>query len=38
MQVIERTKGLSYRSYVLANNIAKNEAGKYQVSDETAAL
>jgi len=37
-KVIERTKGLSYRSYVLANNIAKNEAGKYQVSDETAAL
>jgi len=37
-KVIERTKGLSYRSYMLANNIAKNEAGKYQVNDDTAAL
>jgi len=37
-KVIEKTKALSLRSYVLANNIAKTEAGKYQVSDETAAL
>ncbi|PRP81608.1 hypothetical protein PROFUN_01115 [Planoprotostelium fungivorum] len=37
-KVIERTKALSYRSYVLANNITKTEAGKYQVQEETATL
>eukprot|EP01117_Protostelium_nocturnum_P000040 TRINITY_DN10127_c0_g1_i1.p1 TRINITY_DN10127_c0_g1~~TRINITY_DN10127_c0_g1_i1.p1 ORF type:complete len:446 (-),score=148.62 TRINITY_DN10127_c0_g1_i1:149-1486(-) len=37
-KVIEKTKGLSYRSYVLANTIAKSEAGKYSVSEESSAI
>jgi len=32
-QVIERTKGLSFRSYVLANNLAKSDQGRYGVDE-----
>jgi len=32
-KVIEKTKGLSYRSYVLANNLSKNEGGKYSTDE-----
>jgi len=35
-KVIEKTKGLSFRSYVLANNLAKSEVGKYSEEDESA--
>jgi translation initiation factor 3 subunit E len=36
-KVIEKTKGLSFRSYVLANNLAKTEAGsqhQYRVEED----
>jgi len=33
-KVIEKTKGLSFRSYVLANNLAKSEIGKYTEEEE----
>jgi len=33
-KVIEKTKGLSFRSYVLANNLAKSDVAKYQEEEE----
>jgi len=35
-KVIEKTKGLSFRSYVLANNLAKSDVGKYSEEEESA--
>jgi translation initiation factor 3 subunit E len=34
-KVIEKTKGLTFRSYVLASNLAKNDLGKYGDEEET---
>jgi len=33
-KVIEKTKGLSFRSYVLANSLAKSEVGQFVEDDE----
>jgi len=33
-KVIEKTKGLSFRSYVLANSLAKSEVGQFVEEDE----
>jgi len=33
-KVIEKTKGLSFRSYVLANNLAKSDTGKYTEDED----
>jgi len=35
-KVIEKTKGLSFRSYVLANHLAKSDTGKYVEEEEEA--
>jgi len=33
-KVIEKTRGLSFRSYVLANNLSKTEIGKFVVEED----